>query len=615
MHHDQINAPTSENYLYQARKLLQANPTEAFDIFIKSKDRLSGFTDFLSSVQFMKKIPKEVRDKRAMADLKVAFIGNCTLTYLSQAVSIGLSPRISCQTFEGTFDLWAVDLIAPDSDLVQFNPDIVVLYLSAFGLTRGGTRLDQPPVEQITDALRSFASRHQTPFVIVLPEPLPDGTGGDSDGDIWYRTASQEIIWAAKNALGDRAVILDPVPTLLTLKDEWSSSRMWDNAKLPLPPNACIALGRRLSQMIENMTYPSVKVIAVDCDDTLWGGVVGEDGVAGLALSPFDQGAGHLRFQRLLKEAARKGLLLVAVSKNDMENVVDVFEQRTEMILSMDDFSLLKVNWQPKSQNLLEAANELGLGIDSFLFIDDSPFERGEVQAAFPEILVADLPESADDYATFISGLGILERPIVTEEDTKRTELYRQEVQRQSELKSGVSLDDFLSGLQLEVRAKPIDENNLARVTQLVSKTNQFNLTTPRYTREELSHLANDQDVYAYCYDVSDRLGDAGLTGVMIASPDGSQTYRIDTLLMSCRVMGRTVENAMFEHVRQWLVARGHKQLRGEYIPTKKNKPVADILPGLGFSREYTTEDRLLYLAHLDQPFDNPFAKITEAEN
>lgn len=413
MHHDKIGSPTYGNPLHEARKLLQENPAKAFDMFIESKDRWSGFSDFLSGVQFMQKVPRETREKRAIAGLKVAFIGNCTLTYLSQAVSIGLCPRISCQTYEGAFDQWVVELIAPDSDLTQFNPDVIVLYLSAFGLTRGGTRLDAPPVDQIMDALRSYASRHQRPFVIILPEPLPECTGGDSDVDLWYRTASQAIIGAVKSALGDRAVILDPVPTLLTLKEERSSSRLWDTAKLPLHPNACIALGHRLSQMIENMDYPRIKVIAVDCDDTLWGGVVGEDGVEGLSLSPFDEGAGYLRFQRLLKEAARKGLLLVAVSKNEMENVVEVFEQRSEMVLSMDDFSLLKVNWQPKSKNLLEAANELNLGIDSFLFIDDSAFERGEVQAAFPEILVAALPENADDYATFINNLGVLERPIV----------------------------------------------------------------------------------------------------------------------------------------------------------------------------------------------------------
>lgn len=204
----------------------------------------------------------------------------------------------------------------------------------------------------------------------------------------------------------------------------------------------------------------------------------------------------------------------------------------------------------------------------------------------------------------------------MTDEDVKRTELYRQEMQRQSELKTAVSLDDFLSGLDLEVLAKPIGEANLARVTQLVSKTNQFNLTTPRYTRQELANMASNQDIYSYCFNVSDRLGDAGLTGVMIASPDDNQTYRIDTLVMSCRVMGRTVENAMFEHMRQWLVARGHKRLRGEYIPTKKNKPVEDLLPGLGFPRESTAEDRQLYLiTHLDKPFDNRFAKIMESED
>ena len=613
MRDQKVGSSVASNYLAEAKKMLTSNPNEAFNLFGNLDNRKLNFTDFLSAIQFLHKVPREVREGQAIARLKVAVIGNCTLAYVTDSLSLYLCPRIFCETYTGEFDQWTIDLIGPDSGLAQFNPDIVVLYLSSLGLTTGATHLACPRVKLIEDALHSFAQRRQTPVVVILPEPLQECTGGDSEADRWYRMTFQAVDEVVKRTFKAQALTLDPVPTLLTLKGEWSAPRFWNSAKVPLHPNACIAIGRRIAQMVENMTYPRIKVVAVDCDNTLWGGEVGEVGQANVALSPFEGGTSYLRLQRLLKEASQKGILLVAVSKNEMNNVKEVFNQRPEMLLDINDFSSLKINWQSKSKNLLAAARELNLGTDSVLFIDDSPFERSEVQATLPDVLVAELPDSPDDYAHFISTLGVLERPFVSLEDTRRIELYQQEYRRKEDLASVVSLEDFLRDLQLKVCAMPIGLQNLDRVSQLVSKTNQFNLTTKRYTKEALATLAVNPDTYAYCFSVSDRFGDAGIIGVSIAYPDDNQCFRIDTLLLSCRVMGRTVENSMLEHLRQWLVPKGYQQLRGEYIPTQKNKPVEDLFLKFQFIQQSASENCHMYLyPSLDKPFENPFAQIID---
>ena len=613
MRADPMSSSVAANPLAQARKTVAEDPGAAYELILQNSDAWLSVSSFMSAVQLLQRIPSETREQRAKIEVKVALLGNCTLSYTADALSLALGPTIFPKIYTGDFDQWAMDLIDTASGLANFAPDVVVVHLSSLGFTKGGTDLAAVPIKQIEDAFRSFADRSNAPVITILPEPLRECTGGSSQTDCWYNETREAIRRASKHALGNRAITLDAVPTLLAMNSDWAAARYWNSAKIPLHPKACIALGRRLARVIENVTYPRIKVIAVDCDNTLWGGIVGEDGSKGLRLSPFDESAGYLNLQRLLKEAAANGFLLVALSKNDEENVREVFDQRPEMILKLEDFSLLKINWGPKSQNLLAAANELNLALDSFLLIDDSPFERGEVAAALPDVVIAELPPDPDEYATAITRLGLLERPLLSDEDTRRTELYRQEQARQTAREDVISPEEFLRDLQLEVLATPVGAENLDRVAQLVAKTNQFNLTTRRHSRDKLGAWASDPNVYAYCYRVSDRFGDAGITGVCVALPKSDRIFELDTLLLSCRVIGRTVEHAIMEHLRQWLADRKPEELRGEYLPTPKNGLVADLLPRFGFTLISNAGDRKQYsLEDFQRPIANAFAKIVE---
>lgn len=570
-------------------------------------------SSFLAATRLLRKIPFERARERAVAGVRVAVIGNTTNDYLADAIALGLLPRVACAEYVGEFDQWASDLLASDGPLQAFGADIVVLHLASMGLTAGGTRLGAVPGDLIHDSVAAFRSRTNALLVCILPEPLAEATGAASDADQWYSSACREIAGALEQAMPGRCVIVDPMPALSGLAQAWHTKSYWGTAKLAYHPLGCIAVGRRVAQLVENVSYPRIKLVAVDCDDTLWSGLVGDVGAEGVGLSPFDGHAGHLRLQRLLKEASQRGILLAAVSKNEPESVAAVFRERAgEMILNEDDFAALKVSWGSKSQALRELATELRLGVDSFLFLDDSPFERGEVRTELPEVLVPELPENPDEYAAFVARLGVLERPIVSSEDLARTQLQRQERLRDEARATSGSPEGYLESLGLELIAMPIDEKALDRVAQLIGKTNQFNLTTRRHSRADLAAWAADPAVYAYAFRVTDRFGDAGLVGVVIAKPLGAAEMMLDTFLMSCRVMGRTIEDAMFEHLRSWLVERGTILLRAEFLPTKKNKPIAGLLPRLGFSALNEEPDRVGYERRTEAPVECRFVTIRE---
>jgi FkbH-like protein len=549
-----------------------------------------SFSGFLAASRLLRKVPAEDAQRRALAVLRVGVIGNATEDYLADAIALGLAPRLATVSYLGPFDQWPQELLDPESGLARFGCDVVVLHLASLGLTAGGARLADVPAGLIGEALTAFAARSSAPVVVVLPEPLPEGTGGDGDADRWYRAAHAAVRAAVSEALPERSALIDPANALAESARPWHALSHWGSAKLPYQALGCVAVGRRIAAAIENIAYPRVKVVAIDCDDTLWGGIAGDVGPDGVGLSPFDGNAGHLRLQRLLKEASKRGLLLVAVSKNEPETVAEVFRQRAgEMILSTDDFAAFKVGWGPKSQALREAATELALGLDSFLFLDDSAFERGEVRAALPEVFVPELPASPEDYAPFVARLGVLERPIVSAEDRQRTELYRHERLRGEARVAAATPDAYLASLEIELVATPIGGTALDRVAQLVAKTNQFNLTTRRYGRDELARLAADPATYAYAFRVQDRFGDAGTIGVAIARPRSPGEVEIETFLMSCRVLGRTIEDAMFAHLLRRLAERGTTRLYAEYRPTPKNRLVADLLPRLGFVADGTS--------------------------
>ncbi|MEW6319647.1 MAG: HAD-IIIC family phosphatase [Acidobacteriota bacterium] len=571
--------------LADARGKATTSPAAALDLLETIKTSGASVADWWAACQLLAGLPPEVRAARAVAGVKVAVLANHTTTYTAAALEFELSPRLHGILFESDFDAWEAELQVEGSKLARFGPDVVVVHVASLGMTGGATRLEGVPVVRVEDAVKAFASRSDARIVLVLPEPLPECTGGTSAADAWFREAQARFVDLAGRlqAAGVAVVVEDPLRTLLRTKGNWVASRFWSHGKLPFHPSACIAFGRRLAQVIESMVSPRIKAVAVDCDNTLWGGEVGDVGAAAVNLSALDSGGGYLRLQRLLKEAVGRGIVLIALSKNEESSVRAVFEERSEMLLSLDDFSVLKVNWQPKAHNLQEAVAELNIGLDSVLFLDDSPFERAQMAAMLPQVTVVDMPRDADEFASTVAATGLLERSFVTPEDLRRIQMYREERLRERARSGDVSAEEFLRSLGLRLFVHPVGTDNLMRVTQMLAKTNQFNLTTRRHGAEAISRMTADKSGYARCFQLVDRFGDAGIVGVLLARAEGEAAV-IDTLLMSCRVLGRTAEYAMLAHLRTWAASRGLRTIIGEYRRTPKNAPIAQLLPSSGFT-------------------------------
>jgi FkbH-like protein len=341
------------------------------------------------------------------------------------------------------------------------------------------------------------------------------------------------------------------------------------------------------------------KVIALDCDNTLWKGVCGEVGAEGVEIN-----TAFYKFQKLLLRQQEAGMLLCLCSKNIERDAIEVFQKREDMPLKLDRLVSWRINWQPKSANLKSLARELNLGLDSFIFIDDNPVECAEVEANCPEVLTLQIPQKIEEIEQFIDRTWAFDRLKVTSEDKVRTEQYQQNAQRERLRQETSSFDDFLAGLQLEIDIKELTSEKLSRASQLTQRTNQFNMTTIRRSESEISQKCDAGEISALTVEVKDRFGDYGLVGLLLYGQT-DRSIAVDTFLLSCRVLGRGVEHQMLARLGKIASDRGLEWVDVKYIPTAKNQPAFDFLNSVGIqvreeqSQGYLYKFSTAYLAEL----------------
>jgi FkbH-like protein len=386
-------------------------------------------------------------------------------------------------------------------------------------------------------------------------------------------------------ALSPRVVVVDWEWASRGVAEAYRDARLWYLARMRLNPQGLAALAESVAEHVAASRGMARKVVAVDLDDFLWGGVVGEVGLAGIELGEDGLGLAYQDLQRELAKLARTGVLVVAASKNNRADVDEVLDRHPAVVLRRDDFAALRVSWEDKATSLRELAAELDLGLDSFVFLDDNPVERDWVRAALPEVLVPELPDDPVERPAFLRRAPWFRRISVTGADATRTESYRAQSERR-ELRGAVaSFDDFLAELGQEAVVEPLHEGSLARAAQLAQRTNQFNLTTRRYTVAELEAIAADPAAEAYTLALSDRFGDSGITGLAILRfLDGPA--EVDTLLLSCRVLGRRVEDAFLAFLAERARERGARTLVGRYVESPRNEQVRSFYADRGFEAE-----------------------------
>ena len=341
-------------------------------------------------------------------------------------------------------------------------------------------------------------------------------------------------------------------------------------------------LGIALVRQILSARRSPAKVIAIDCDNTLWGEVVGEAGFDGIQIGSDGHGRSFQLFQKALKRLKERGLLLAVVSRNEEQDVREVFEKHPGMVLRADDIAAWRVNWKRKSENLRELAAELNLGLDSFVFLDDDLSVRLEVETSVPEVHVVPLPAEPATWCETLSRLWLFDGAAATEVDAARTAMAQQESLRASELRSAATLEEYLTSLQLQVDMHPPDEPEWPRVAQLTQRTNQFNLNLRRRTTEEMKAWCAERPVWTLR--AKDRFGDYGLIGVCVLEPkEASGAAVIETLLMSCRAMGRGVEDAFLYGIATAAANRGASRLVADFVQGPRNQLILEFLRKSGF--------------------------------
>lgn len=330
------------------------------------------------------------------------------------------------------------------------------------------------------------------------------------------------------------------------------------------------------------------KAIIFDCDNTLWKGVIGEDGMEGIDMSPTTKSGKFYHFvQRIAVFLSKRGVIVGLCSKNNEQDVLDVLRNHKHMILKEDHIVIKKVNWMDKASNLRAISSELNIGIDSLVFVDDSNFEINLIKEQVPEITTIQVPTSISDYPDLIlKNVYKYFNLVLNSDDAKKTEMYKQQFERENSKTTFSSIEDYLASLEIELTVVKNDKAHLPRIAQLTQKTNQFNLTTYRYTDSQVNQFMADKKHEVYAMFVKDKFGDNGLTGVCIAKEDekDSKNAIIDSLLMSCRIIGRNIEFVYVSHIIKDLANKGYQTLTAVYIPTKKNGQVEDFYDKIGFN-------------------------------
>lgn len=522
---------------------------------------------------------------------RVAVLGSSTTTtWLPLLRLAALRRGIPTRLYEAPFGQYRQSILDPGSDLYRFNPDVVILAVDhhEIGAPDGADDVERFVGDEVDrwaslwellgERTRARVVHHL--FAIPPDEPL---------GHLAARTRhSRRSVLQAVNAglgaaAGDRVALVDCDRLAAAVgTNRWFDDRWWHHAKQAVSPAGQPILARHTAAVVAAIRGRARKVAVVDLDNTLWGGVIGEDGLTGIQLGHGAAGEAYVRFQEYLRDLKDRGVLLAVASKNDPDAAREPFEKHPDMVLRLDDFAAFHADWSPKSTSIRKVADRLGLGLDSFVFVDDNPLEREEIRSLLPDVEVVALPPEPSGYARALDQGAWFEVLAVTAEDAGRTAMYRARAAAGDLREQASTLEEFWASLRMEATVAPFDELRLPRVEQLVGRSNQFNLTTRRHSRPALEAMVRDPACVHRYLELRDRFSDHGLVGVVVAY-ERADVLDVDTFLMSCRVLGRTVETAMLHELCEEAIRRGCARLRGMYVPSGRNSMVADLYQRHGF--------------------------------
>ena len=535
---------------------------------------------------------------------RIAILGASTTALLAPVLkSLCFRDRIRTEIYEGLYGSVDQEILDPASGLAAFHPDVVILLAHWRSLQLPAISEDEPArVDEIVTAqsnrwklLREKFGCHVIQQAFDFPATEAHGYLANSlpGGRLrMIRLVNLRLLEAA----GSHVSILDTAALQSEAGTKWQDQVQWHNFQQHPSTEALPLLADALMAHLRAALGLTRKVLVTDLDNTLWKGVIGEDGLEGIKIGPGSpHGEAHAALQQYLLDLKSRGILLAVASKNNHEDACLPFQEHPHMLLRMEDFAAFEANWNDKAASLREIARKLSLGLDSFVFLDDNPMEREWVRSQLPEVAVVELRPSVFHYVSDLDRGRYFETLTLSVEDRARADQYRSEAARKHLQATSQSLDEFLAQLQLRASAAPVNGKNLVRVAQLTNKTNQFNLTTRRYTEAQVQKLAEDPVGWTSAFHLSDRMGDYGLIGVILCRSAEPQQWEIDTWLMSCRVLGRQMEKFMFDQLVEAARERGIEEIIAVYRRTPKNGLVREHYQKLGFTKIDETSDETRY--------------------
>jgi FkbH-like protein len=539
------------------------------------------------------------RSLAPLTPFRLGLLGNGTLDLIVPAlVATAARHGIALECVKGAYDQFLQEALLPDSEVNRTRPDAVLLALDHRGLSIRATPGDQATADQTVNAATGLldtvrtALRRNSGAVCILQTlaPPPEGLFGSLDralpgtarslvDDLNQRIAA--AVLQSDDILLDVAGIAETVGLA-----EWHSPALWNLAKLPFADAYVPLYADHVARIIGAMRGKSRRCLVLDLDNTVWGGVIGDDGLEGIKLAQGDAtGEAHLSVQQLALALRERGVVLAVSSKNTDSVARRPFKEHPDMLLKEEHIAVFQANWNDKATNIRAIAKELSLGLESLVFLDDNPVERGLIRRELPEVAVPELDDDPASYARTLSAGGYFESVRFSDEDRTRAEMYQGNARRLTLQQQMGDIDAYLRSLDMRIIFNSFDRTTRVRVAQLINKSNQFNLTTRRYTEAEVAEAEADPNAMTLHARLIDKFGDNGIICIIICRVTASATWTIDTWLMSCRVLGRGVEKMVLREILLRARTRNIRTLVGIYRPTERNGMVREHYGNMGFAR------------------------------
>jgi FkbH-like protein len=561
--------------------------------------------DFVQTNRLDRALQRCRIDDSSAPVLKLAVLSSSTVDHLLPGCRVAaLRRNLYLRTFAGTYGMYLQDLQDDHSALHEFDPDVLLCAFHAQHLIGNpdptlGAREAEALVNQAGDRLvqvwRLIRRRFQGQIIQQTVLPVCHNIVGSNEHRLRGSAASLvERLNARLRELADEERV-DILGVDRVVRDDglraWHDPTLWHRAKQEISPVAAPAYGDLIARLVAAERGRSSKCLVLDLDNTLWGGVIGDDGLEGIKLGQGSAlGEAYLEFQHYVSDLGRRGVILAVCSKNEPKNARLPFDRHPEMVLKWEQIACFVANWDDKAKNLRSIARQLNIGIDSLVFVDDNIFERNFVRHELPSVAVPELPDGPEFYARCLTDAGYFEALHITSEDQERGDRYQANLAREQSRSSQTDDRSYLESLDMELRWQPFDRVGMLRIVQLINKTNQFNLTTRRYSESEVDAMMQDGCTLTLQLRLVDRFGDNGMIGVVVGRLQGD-SLRLDTWLMSCRVLGRQVEEATLNIVVSEAKRLGVSYLVGEYLPTQKNGIVREHYRKLGFQLDHETDE------------------------